>query len=179
MFTLAEIIPVFASLDNVPAKDIARYEKALRNLVQRNHLPPSDQRGRVFMYDEGALSAIRLVQIANEFGLDRTAIDPLARWLAESGTRRRKVTGGWLGVTHSAEAVERVQNGEEFSVSLVLGADYRYCVEASWSLDQPKSERVENSLRLAGLSNAPAIARFSLPASSIIVELLSSLNEVD
>ena len=179
MHTLTEITPVFAALDRVPEEGIPQYEKALRNLLQRHHLPPSDQRGRVFLYDHGAISAIRLVQIANTFGLDRLAIDPLARWLHASGERKRRVEGGWFGVSHCEEAVERSQAGEDFSISLICRSDYRFDVEADWHPGEPPSERVRQALESAGLSRQapPEIARFMLPAASLIRAVIGALKE--
>ncbi|RWR12048.1 hypothetical protein [Paenirhodobacter populi] len=170
-YTLAEIAAKFARLDAVPDEHSAQYLTTLRNLTQRHHLPPTEQIGRSFIYNDAAAITIRLAQIAAEFGLPRTTIDTLSRWLTNSGNRRRKVEGGFMGVARAEEAIERATAGETFNVYIVMHADRSVAVKADWTPDRPKSERVIN----ASPEISPEIARFSLPASRLISEILPLL----
>lgn len=175
--TLAEIAARFACLDDVDDADHAAYEKALRNLVQRHFLPPTTQQGRVFLYDRAAAVTIRLAQIAAEFGLPRASIDTLSRWLSNSGERRVKVEGGYMGVSRAAEAIERVESGESFSIHVVMRADGSVRAEADWASDSPRSPRAADAIRAARGEPMPEVARFTLPASRLIAEILPLMSK--
>ncbi|WP_108259131.1 hypothetical protein [Mangrovicoccus ximenensis] len=177
MNTLTEITRKFAALDGIEEGQHVQYEKSLRNLCQRNNLPPTEQRGRVFHYDQSAAVAIRLAQIANEFGVSRPVLQHLAYWLAETGERRTKVPGGWLGVSHAREAVERTKAGEEFAISVICGQDWRFRVEADWGPKKVKDPELQAAIQAAGRAHAPEIARLTLPASEIIASVLSVIGE--
>lgn len=165
LHTLAEIAAKLGRLDGIDDDNHAQYEKGLRNLVQRHFLPPTTQQGRVFLYDPAAAVTIRLAQIAAEFGITRTSIDTLTRWLSGVGERR---------ISHAAEAIQRHEAGEVFSLHIVMRADRSVIVRADWTDERPRSERADNALRLL---HGPDIAAFSLPASYVIAEILPSLNE--
>lgn len=175
MHTLAEISAKFARIDGTEDKDHAAFEKSLRNLVQRNFLPMTTQQGRIFLYDNAAAVTIRLSQIAAEFGVSRASIENLSRWLSGSGERKEKQGSGWRGVSHAEEAIQRLEAGETFSIHIIMRADRSVIVKADWEPDHPRSERAENALRLIGQEPKPEIARFSLPASALIAEILPLL----
>lgn len=175
-YTLAEIAAKFARLDGVEDEQHAHFEKGLRNLVQRHFLPPTTQQGRVFLYDPAAAVTIRLAQIAAEFGLPRTTIDTLSRWLTASGDRRQATPqGGAMGVLHSAEAIQRAEAGEVFGIHVIMRADGNVIAKADWQSDTSGSERAQNALRSIGHEPKPEVARFSLPASRLIAEILPLL----
>lgn len=171
--TLTEIAAIFGRLDGIDDENHGQYEKALRNLVQRHYLPPTGQQGRIFVYDRPAAVTIRLAQIASEFGIPRTTIDMLARWLSNSGVRRKKLSNGWVGVSRAAEAIQRVEENEVFSFHLVLSADRIVGVKADWNSDHPLGERAESVLRM--IDQDAEIARFTLPASAQIAKILPLL----
>ncbi|MFN3312578.1 MAG: hypothetical protein ACK46Q_03825 [Hyphomonas sp.] len=172
-YTLAEIAARFARQDGVEDEHHAQFEKGLRNLVQRHFLPPTTQQGRIFLYDRAAAATIRLAQIASEFGIPRATIDTLTRWLSGSGERREKLpSGGQMGVSHAAEAIQRLEAGEAFALHLIMTTDRTVFVRADWERDRPRSERAENALRLIGKGPKAEIARFTLPASELIAEIL-------
>lgn len=160
MRTLAELTPEFARLDGVEG-DLAAYEKALRNLVQRNHLPPTDQAGRVFLYDLPEAAAIRIAQIANDFGLSRAAIDPICRWMRDAYRGTFPPKPG-LQPSNMSEAVRRVREGEAFAVTLTMDARRRYLVKPDW----------ERPHRRKAPQEYPEIGGFAVPASQIIADLL-------
>lgn len=180
--TLAEIAAKFSRLDGIEDHDHAQYEKALRNLVQRQYLPMTTQQGRVFLYDNAAAVTIRLAQIAAEFGIPRASIDNLTRYLTNAGDRVKPVKGGHRGVSRAEEAIERVSSGEGFAIHVIMRADGTVVAKADWKSDRPADNpedvsRVKEALRLAGLEPKPEIARFSLPASRLIAEVLPLLGK--
>ena len=161
MRTLTEIADIFAHLDSVASVDRAAYEKGLRNLAQRNHLPPSDVSGRVFLYDEAGAASIRLVQIAHAFGIGRMALEALTQFLA----------------AHRQEVRDRAQAGESFNVVVLMGADGRFRTLADWSRsaeDEAGQERRQRAAQLAGRAHAAEVARFVLPASDIARAVLAA-----
>ncbi|WP_112312477.1 hypothetical protein [Pseudogemmobacter bohemicus] len=175
-YTLADIAAKFARLDAIEDDTHAQFEKGLRNLVQRHFLPPTSQQGRVFLYDAAAAVTIRFAQIAAEFGLPRPTIDTLARWLSGSGERTKKQGSGFRGVLRSEEAIDRVEAGETFAVHIVMRADGSVTVKSDWQTDRGADDRVRNAALSAGLVNvSPEVARFSLPASRLIAEILPLL----
>ncbi|SEN58034.1 hypothetical protein SAMN04488103_1067 [Gemmobacter aquatilis] len=172
--TLAEIAAGFARIDGISDEDHPAFDKFLRNLTQRHFLPPTEQVGRAFLYDPAAAVTIRLAQIAAEFGLPRTTIDALARWLSGSGERKKRISDSMLkGVTYAEEALDRVTAGETFAVHVIMCVDRSVIVKPDW--DHPRSEHAENALRLIGKGPKAEIARFSLPASALIAEILPFL----
>lgn len=173
--TLAEIAAKFARIDSVEDEKHTAFEKGLRNLVQRHFLPPTTQQGRIFLYGHAATVTIRLAQIAAEFGIPRTTIDTLSRWLSNSGERKEAQGSGFRGVSRGEEAIQRVEAGESFAVHVVMRADRSVIVKADWERDHLRSERAENAARLIGQEPKPEIARFSLPASALIAEILPLL----
>ncbi|RDW14105.1 hypothetical protein [Paracoccus thiocyanatus] len=192
MFALTEIAAKFARLDGVGDENHAQFLTSMRNLTQRHHLPPTEQVGRSFLYDHGAAVTIRLAQIAAEFGLPRTTIDTLSRWLSGSGERKEKQGSGWRGLSHAEEAIQRVNAGESFALHVVMRADRSVIVKADWKTDRdaeieamPDDKRGEAEKRRANIRQAaadigvtnvsPEIARFSLPASTLIAEILPLL----
>lgn len=161
MRTLTEIADTFARLDSVASVDRAAYEKALRNLAQRHHLPPADIAGRVFIYDEAGATSIRLVQIAHAFDIGRMALESLTRFLAD----RR------------GEVMDRARAGETFNVAVLMGADGRFRTLANWSRlaeDEAGQARRQRAAQLAGRAHAAEVARFVLPASDIARAVLAA-----
>ena len=174
MHSLSDISPVFAKIDQTSEEDFPKLDKALRNLTQRLHLPPSDQRGRIFLYDRAAVASIRLAYLAHECGLDRLALEPFARWMTQAGSRRKKVDGGKIGISNIEEAIDRANDGETFNVHVIFLDSGRTRCTADWTLDEPRSERVERNLQ--AIDTAEEIARFSMPASRLISRLLAELD---
>lgn len=190
--TLAEIAAKFARIDGIEDENHATFEKGLRNLVQRHFLPQTTQQGRIFLYNNAAAVTIWLAQVAAEFGLPRASIENLSRWLSESGERREKQGSGWRGVPRAEEAIQRLNAGEFFGLHVVMRADRSVIVKADWKSDRsaeieamPNGKRAEVKQRRANIRQAaadigvtnvsPEIARFSLPASALIAEILPSL----
>jgi hypothetical protein len=174
--TLAEIAAKFGRLDCVDDENQAQFATGLRNLVQRHYLPPTSQQGRVFLYDRAAALTIRLAQIAADFGIPRTSIDALCRWLNTSGERRHILpSGGAMGVSHAVEAIQRVETNECFALHMIMTADRNIYVRADWKRDFPRSARVESALRQINQGPKGEIARFTLPASDLIAQILPSL----
>ncbi|WP_054007893.1 hypothetical protein [Cypionkella psychrotolerans] len=176
-FTLAQIAAFAAGIDGIEVEQFTAYEKSLRNLVQRHFLPPISQHGRVFLYDRGGAVTIRLAHIAAEFGIPRTTIDSLTRWLSGSGTRRKPTRGGFVGLSQSDEAIERVENGEVFALHIIMTADRSVSVQADWKKDTSASEKVESALQQRGQETGMEIARFTLPAANIIAQFLPPMTK--
>lgn len=172
MRTLAELAVHFAQLDNVAPNELTTFEKGLRNLTQHNFLPPNDQVGRIFKYDVDGAAAVRLVQVANDFGIKRASLSVLTRFLFDHGT----ANFGQKPVSLIREAVDRAKAGESFSLSIIMGADRTYRCEVDWQ-KKPKSERVEQAFGSAGRECSPELARFTLPMSAIILDLLPAFED--
>ena len=170
MLTLNQLAPIFATLDGKTFD--APYEKALRNLASRQFLPPTEVRGRNFHFDRAAVATIWLAHTAAKFGVPRLTIDVLAQWLGSASTRLEEVEGGQVAISRAAEALQRVEAGEVFSLSIVLPADNRLRIVADWTPDEAPSARVS---ALLDARLAPEVARFSLPASALIGKLLLAL----
>lgn len=175
--SLIEIAATIADLDDVPADQRSSHEKWLRNLAHRQHLPPTVVEDRRFLYDTAGVLTVRLTAVTAGFGVPRTAVDALSYWLIAAGARRTKSGDGWLGVSHAEEVLERAKAGEEFAVHLVREVGGRLRVEADWKRDREPSARVKGALELSGRGPGLELARFSLPASRLAVELIASLPE--
>ena len=171
MHTLTDAAKIFALLDDVSDEKLPSLDKALRNYATRFYLPHDDQRGRVFLYDEASVFALRMIYLANECGMDRWLCEAFARWLRSSGDKRVKVEGGWHGVSISREAIQRVEHKEQFDFHVILEryqGDLRARFRADWQ--EEKLARVRNAL-----SQGPQpveLGRFTLPASREIQGLL-------
>ncbi len=190
--TIAEIAAGFARIDGISDEDHPAFDKTLRNLTQRHFLPPTEQVGRAFLYDPAAAVTIRLAQIAAEFGLPRTTIDHLTRWLSGSGERKKRLSENMLqAVSYAEEAVQRTEAGEAFGIHVILRRGSTPIVAADWQSDRDaalenasederkKAEksraRVRSAMRAIGYDEKPEIARFTLPASALIAEILPFL----
>lgn len=162
MLTLAEIAQKFAVLDALPADRMPALEKALRNLVQRHYLPPSDQKGRVFFYSDRATASIRIAFFASEFGLDRALLERLLFWMQTGRDHNRG--------TLIDEAFARVSSGERFHFYVVMSRDGEVRCEADWSREPGKvTEALADYFSSKG-----EIGRFSIPVSEIISEIVGA-----
>lgn len=187
MLTLTEANELFARLDATPSDQIESQDKALRNISQRLYLPPDDMRGRVFLYTDASIVALRLLYLGSAFGLNRVRAEDYARWLRGAGTRRRAVDGGFMSLSICEEAIERAQAGETFNFHVILSEDGRCRMAADWQRDESiepfegkiDRKKIASTIEAAGLSHRPEIGRYSVPASKIIFALLNVLPKAD
>ncbi|MDP3409031.1 hypothetical protein [Bosea sp. (in: a-proteobacteria)] len=156
MFSLSDATKMFALLDGLPDEKQPSLDKALRNYSVRFYLPHDDQRGRVFLYDEASICALRMIYLANECGVDRWLCEAYARWLQKN----------------SHEAIRRVEAGEDFSFHVALVREYGELsprIFADWERDT--HARVE--VAAAGYLASVEMGRFTAPAAREIRGLLA------
>lgn len=161
MLTLSEIAPIFARLDG-NEDETAAVEKSLRNFVQRFPLPPTSREGRVFLYDNPAVVALRLGYVAHRFGLNRVLLHPYTQFLHQ----------------RAQEAIRRCEAGEDFAFHAVarpIGDDFW----ASWdepaadsSDDQCRAERARWLMRRKGIE----LGRFS-QGGGLVAQILPLLRK--
>lgn len=175
MLTLTEISTHFAGLDMVQRELLPQYDKALRHLTQRNHLPVADQRGRAFYYDEAGAAAIRIAQIANEAGLHRATMEVLTAYLSQTYKSDAFPSNPGLQPRMIDEAVRRTRANEVFALQIVMTTDYRFRCNFDWPRKQ-QSERVSSAVTSAGLikDGLPELSRLILPASRLIADVLQA-----
>lgn len=173
MRTLTEISTHFAQLDMVQSDRLPQYDKALRHLTQRNHLPVADQRGRAFYYDEAGAAAIRIAQVANEAGLHRATMEVLTGYLSQTFKSEAFPPEPGLQPRIIDEAVRRTRAKEVFALQVVMTTDYRFRCNFDWPRKKP-SERIRNAAINAGLTqdSLPELSRLTLPASRLIADVL-------
>lgn len=174
VFTIAQSASVFSHLDHAEREDSAATAKLLRNLTQRHYFPPVGRSGRADMYDIETICALRLVQKASIFGLDRWQIEKLTRFLnsaPRTAPNRTKTT--------ISEALERAKRGEVFGLSLVMYASGRFLPEANWKTETPEHDnRVDAIFNNAGISLGQEDCRFTLDASRLITDVCIGLAEI-
>jgi hypothetical protein len=162
MKTLAEISAIFAELDDTPEGETAQLDKALRNLSQRHYFPPDAQEGKAFKYSRESIVTLRLAYIASVFGLDRMTVDALNKWLRQLELTKR---GSTSNIGH---AIRRTAKGETFAIHIEMDATGRTWCKADWETAPTVSTRGSDVLDLI----RPAVARFTLPCSDLIRDLL-------
>lgn len=159
MLSITQLAPIFARLDEEQGGgDVAAVEKALRNFTQRFPIAPTGTEGRAFVYDRGAIVALRLAYLAHQFGINRILLHAYARFLS----------------THAGEAVSRVVRGEEFAFQVVsrpIGDD----VWASWEEPEIGAElsRADAAIWLMRRRGIE-LGRFTQSAS-VVRQVLSAL----
>lgn len=157
MKTVAELSQAFAALDH--PDDLQAYDKALRNWLQRHYMPPSETRGRVFVYDDARSVAVRVGSLAYSFGLSPFILDHLNRWLVE----------------HMPEAVRRSKAGETFQIHAAALEDRTITIWADWARPQDET-RVGKSIK-ANIESRLELGRFTV-SSNLIVATLAALGQV-
>lgn len=158
MYTLSQIAPIFANLDEGHGADVSTVDKGLRNLTQRFPIAPTSKDGRAFVYDRGGVVAVRLCFLAHQFGLNRVLLHPYARFLSQVG----------------CEAVTRAERGERFTFFVVarpVGAD----VWASWEAPAESADlsRAETAIWLQR-NTGMELGRFTQD-SDLVRQVLSAI----
>lgn len=171
-YTISDAATAFAKIDNLTDEvDRKRADKALRHLTQRHAFPPEGRAGRADTYSHETICALRLVQKASAFGLDRWQLERLIRFLLDPP---RTVPGRTLSLI--GEAIHKAEAGQHFGVSLVMYADGRFACEAGWPSETPEQDaKVDSVFESAGQDFGPEDCRFELCASRLISELLVGL----
>lgn len=169
-FTIRDAAAAFASLDETPQADLPALDKALRNLSQRVYLPPAGLDRNAGTYALHTICALRLFQIATNFGLGRLRVEAFAQWLQVQPVgpaRRIEVPGGYRPLSRIEESLERVREGEVFDLHIIMGPGGQFDFAADWQSD---------SAIPADLWPAQAeLARFTLPASDLIAAVVRQL----
>jgi hypothetical protein len=162
MKTLTEISAIFADLDGTPVDETAQLDKALRNISQRHYFPADAQQGKAFKYNLESTVALRLALFTSIFGLDRITVDALNKWLRQFELAKRNST------SNIAQAIQRTAKGETFSIHIEMDCSGRTWCKADWESPSTEGSRGSNILDLM----RPAVARFTLPCSDLIRDLL-------
>lgn len=176
MFTIRQAAEAFAAIDGIPADAIPpAYDKALRHISQRHYLIASGRSGNADTYAMPAICALRLMQKASAFGLDRWQLEALSRWLQNdpTGPARKQ---GQRSMPPVLEAIDRTLAGETFGVHVVMYSNGATAVLTDWPHDNPQA-RAKADAAFASLGDlAPREdARFTLPASRLIQEVAEKM----
>ncbi|MFW2545516.1 hypothetical protein ACN2XU_23045 [Primorskyibacter sp. 2E107] len=178
MYVIRDATNAFATLDKTPPDVVASLDKSLRNLSQRVYLPAAGREGRADAYTLEAICTLRLLHKASVFGLDRWQLEKLAQFLQVAdpiGTgRREKLEGRSRLLPPIEEAMQRARAGESFSVVIAMLSDGTCKLRADWKPDEEPDAAAEEILAAFG-GMLPEDARFVLPASRLISELLAEL----
>lgn len=180
MFRLSEAAVAFAKIDRISDDATPALDKMLRNLTQRHYVPPSTREGRADLYSIETVCALRLAQIANAFGIERSALDSLLRFLHSAPnhpTRFRQGDGVRIALTHIEEAVERARAGEDFGVGLSLNSTGRVEPKAWFSpedLDDDARSILDAYAEVSEQHLSDAV--FRLDAGRLIRDVLKALD---
>lgn len=173
-YTITQAHDAFCRLDrenNEAENSVA--DKLLRHLTQRHYFPPEGRIGRADVYSIETICALRLVQKASVFGMDRWQIETLTRFL---NTAPKTAPGRTK--TLIREAVERAETGEEFSLSLVMYASGQFVPETDWKSKTPESDaKIDAIFEDANVSLGKEDCRFTLAASRLVSEVFSELSK--
>jgi hypothetical protein len=175
MFTIKDATGIFARIDSVTEEELPTLDKALRNLSQRVYLPPSDRQGRADVFSLATICALRLIQIASTFGMDRWKLEALARATQNQAgglARRIKLNGGERPMSPVEEAIERVRAGQTFDFNIRLYRDGRLGFDADWPADNAGAAAVADKV-LAAVPTEDADVTFTLHASRLIGEIVA------
>ena len=180
MFKISDATKAFAAIDNVPEDDMARLDKALRHLSQRvRAFPAAIREGRADLYSFEAICALRLMHKASAFGLERSRVEELALWLQDQPVgpaRRVAVEGGFRSRSLLEEGLQRVKEGQHFDFNVTLYADGHVSFSADGPADDQESDaKVDDLFEAAGLAGSREDARFVLPASRHLSDLIAEL----
>ena len=178
MYIIRDATNAFAKLDLTPPDEVAGLDKALRNLSMRAYLPPSGREGRADTYSLKTICALRLMHKAFKFGLGRGQVEDFGRFLQFDarpglGVRVEKFDGGFRPLSPIEEAIQRVRERETFDMGLAMLSDGTFKPYAGWE-QEPVSPEAQELLAAIG-GRLSADARFALPASRLIGELLVEL----
>lgn len=180
MFKISHAANAFSALDKTPEEKFPSLDKALRNLSQRVYLPPDDREGRADLYDPASVCALRLLYKASVFGLDRMQLEDLARFLLSAPIgpgRYEAMQGAKRKLTVVQEAIERVQEGQDFDIAVVMSRDGRMALETDWSHPEEDNPELEAFRSQLPSHHPDEDARFILAASRLIRELLTALED--
>lgn len=170
-FTIAQATEAFSELDQTDDDKRGATDKLLRNLTQRHYFPPVGRSGRADVFDTEVICALRLVQKASAFGLDRWQLEKLTHFLngaPDTAPGRTK--------TIIREAVERASVGEAFGLSLVMYEDGRFLPETDWQTKTPNQDaKIDGIFEEAGITLGNIDCSFKLEASRLISAVLKRL----
>lgn len=181
MYTIRDATTAFFTLDNTSPEQGAALDKSLRHLSQRLYMPPVGRTGRADTYTLEAICALRLLHKASTFGLDRWQLEKLARFLQIAnpmgGARSEETSGSIRFLSPIEEAVQRVRNGETFSIGVAMLSDGTVKPFADW----PPEDDGKGAAFLgeAGFAKLREDARFTLPASRLLAELIRELESAN
>lgn len=178
MYIIRDATNAFAKLDHTPPDEVTGLDKALRNLSMRAYLPPSGREGRADTYSLETICALRLMHKGFKFGLGRGQVEDFARFLQFDptpgmGGRVEKFDGGFCTLSPIKEAVRRTREGETFDMGLAMLSDGTFKPYAGWEQEPVSPETEELMAAIGGRLNTDA--RFAVPASRLIAELLAEL----
>ncbi|WHZ35475.1 hypothetical protein [Sagittula sp. MA-2] len=178
MYVIRDATNAFAKLDKTPPDEVAPLDKSLRNLSQRVYLPAAGREGRADAYALETICTLRMLHKASVFGLDRWQLEKLAQFLQVADPmgngRREKLAGRSRLLSPIEEAMQRVRAGEAFSVVIAMLSDGTFKVRTDWEPDEEPDEAAEEILAALG-GTLSEDARFVLPASRLLSELLAEL----
>ena len=180
MIKIRQATDAFARIDRTPEEGVKGLDQALRHITQRlGAFRPVAREGRVDLYSLPAICALRLVQVADVFGLERSKLDAFARHLQIASERGRRVAvpGGFRTMSPIEEAVERVREGQTFDFNCAFYKGGRVVWSADWPNDDPEAEAFTDQF-FAGWAEEP-VATFTVHGSRLILEVLDALQEAN
>jgi len=180
MYVIRDATNAFAKLDHTPADDIAALDKSLRNLTQRAYIQTAGRQGRAEAYPLKSICALRLMYTAFQYGLGRGQVAAFSQYLqvAPAGAlmaRAEKVDGGIRPLSPIEEAIERTREGESFDMGFAMLSDGTFKPFANWNADQPNATVDAILGALETPPPPPVDAKFDVPASRLIAELMAEL----
>lgn len=178
MYVIRDATNAFAKLDKTPADDVPALDKSLRNLTQRAYIQTAGRQGRAEAYPLKSICALRLMFKAFQYGLARGQVAAFSQYLQVASVgglmgRVEKVDGGIRPLSPIEEAIQRTREGETFDMGLAMLSDGTFKPFAGWE-QEPVSPEAEELLAAIG-GRLSIDARFAVPASRLIGELLAEL----
>lgn len=175
MFRIATVTEAAAKADGiVSVEKLASLDRLYRNMAARLPFVHAGRDGTAFLYDAAGLCALRLAHKASVFGLDRWMLEVFVRWMqtGQNALGMSEATGPNTVriLSPCEEAIVRVRRGETFSFHVILQSDGQLRHEADW---QKPNARTDDIFASAGIDYPPEDARFTLPASRLIGDLLA------
>jgi hypothetical protein len=169
-YSLAEIATHFANLDGVSERDKPAFDKAIRNISQRHFVRRSQSKGRTDYYDVEAVCVLRILSKAAPFGFTRTTLDRLAYFMQNENSPIRE-HGEGLSNIEDAIARVRVQGDDPLDQT-----DFAFHVDM---MPDGSFRAISDLDPMANNGKSPWDARFSVPASRLIRELIAHLGNPD
>lgn len=174
MFTLTQIGAAVSELESLTGTDAASRTTNLRHLTQRLPIVARGRQWRAGTYDAGTVAALRVVQVANDLGINRAALVALIDFfrgpIGEPPMIENRPGEFHPGDTGDALAVAALA-GETFSVFLHFTRDGGVVP----ALGPLRGEQPAGGGHTVKYLSGDVIATVEIKASGLIRDLLRKL----